>query len=101
MTGYLLEDLDGGKCMLMRHHGALVCGETVAECVVNHHWLEMACQAQIAMLAAGEGNYILPEATACEYAHQQVVESGEFLRGGRDWPACLRLAERLDPSYKD
>ncbi len=101
MTGYLLRDLDGGKCMLMRHHGALVSGETVAECVVNHHWLEMACQAQIAMLAAGEGNYLLPDASACEYAHQQVVASGEFLRGGRDWPACLRLAERLDPSYKD
>ena len=101
MTQRLLDDLDGGTCMLLRHHGALVCGKSVAECVINHHWLEMACQAQIAALSAGEGNYLLPDKDACEYAHQQVVDSGEFLKGGRDWGACLRLADRLDPSYKD
>lgn len=101
MTQRLLDDLDGGTCMLLRHHGALVTGGSVAECVVNHHWLEMACQAQVAVLSAGEGNYLLPSEAACEYAHQQVVESGEFLKGGRDWEACLRIAERLDPGYKD
>ena len=46
MTRLLLDDLDGGTCMLLRHHGGLVCGSTVAECVVNHHWLENACRAQ-------------------------------------------------------
>jgi hypothetical protein len=29
------------------------------------------------------------------------MQAGNFLKGGKDWPACLRLAERLDPSYKD
>ena len=100
MTRHLLDDLEGGTCMLLRHHGALVCGRSVPECVVNHHWLEMACQAQVAVLSAGQGNYLLPDEAACEYAHQQVVDSGEFLKGGRDWPACLRLAEQLDPDYK-
>jgi ribulose-5-phosphate 4-epimerase/fuculose-1-phosphate aldolase len=101
MTQMLLDDLDGGDCMLLRHHGGLVCGRSVAECVVNHHWLENACQVQIAVLSAGEGNYLLPDPAVCEYAHQQIVDSGDYLRGGRDWAACLRLAERLDPSYKD
>ncbi len=101
MTQRLLDDLDGGTCMLLRHHGALVCGGSVAECVVNHHWLEMACQAQIAALSAGEGNYLLPDAGACEYAHRQIVDSGDYLKGARDWDACLRLADRLDPSYRE
>lgn len=101
MTQRLLDDLQGGTCMLLRHHGALVCGRSVAECVVTHHWLEMACQAQIAVLSAGSGNYLMPDESACEYARQQVLDSGEFLKGGRDWEACLRLAERLDPTYKD
>jgi ribulose-5-phosphate 4-epimerase/fuculose-1-phosphate aldolase len=101
MTQRLLDDLDGGTCMLLRHHGALVCGGSVAECVVNHHWLEMACRTQIAALSAGEGNYLLPDRAVCEYAHRQVADSGDFLQGGRDWAACVRLAERLDPSYKD
>ncbi|MDP6388844.1 MAG: class II aldolase/adducin family protein [Alphaproteobacteria bacterium] len=101
MTPRLLDDLDGGKYMLLKNHGALVCAESVPECVVNHHWLEMACQGQIAALSAGEGNYEVPSEEACEYAHSQFMDAGDFLMGGKDWAACLRLADRLDPSYKD
>jgi ribulose-5-phosphate 4-epimerase/fuculose-1-phosphate aldolase len=101
MTPKLIRDLDGGCFMILRNHGVLICGESVAECVVNHHWLEMACQGQIAALAAGEGNYTIPGKEACEYAHGQFMDAGNFLKGGKDWAACLRLAERLDPSYKD
>jgi hypothetical protein len=61
----------------------------------------MACQGQIAALAAGEGNYTIPSRKACEYAHGQFVREGNFLKGGKDWAACLRLADQLDPSYKD
>lgn len=99
MTPKLLRDLDGGSVMILRNHGLLVCGESVAECVVTHHFLEMACEGQIAALAAGEGNYTLPSPEACAYAHSQIKRGGK--RGSRDWAACLRLAERLDPSYKE
>jgi ribulose-5-phosphate 4-epimerase/fuculose-1-phosphate aldolase len=101
MTPKLLRDLDGGKFMILRNHGVLVCGESVGECVVSHHWLEMACAGQIAALSAGEGNYTVPGRAACEYAHSQFMTGGNFLKGGKDWGACLRLAERLDPSFKD
>ena len=101
MTPRLLKDLKGGKYMLLKSHGALVCGESAPECVVNHHWLEMACQGQIAALSAGEGNYLVPSKEACEYAHSQFMDAGDFLKGGKDWEACLRLADRLDPTYKE
>jgi ribulose-5-phosphate 4-epimerase/fuculose-1-phosphate aldolase len=101
MTPKLLRDLQGGNLMMLRNHGVLVCGESVAECVVNHHWLEMACQGQIAALSAGEGNYSVPSKEACDYAHSQFQADGKFLKGGKDWAACMRLAERLDPSFKD
>src|ERR1051326_7987350 len=99
MTPKLVRDLEGGSVMILRNHGTLVCGESVAECVVTHHFLEMACQGQIAALAAGEGNYTLPGKEACEYAYSQITRGGR--RGEKDWAACLRLADRLDPSYKD
>ncbi len=86
---------------LLRNHGALVCGMSVASCVVSHHFLEMACQGQVNALAAGEGNYVLPDEAACEYAHQQAVKGGNFMSGAKDWDACMRLAERLDPSFKE
>ena len=101
MTERLLHDLDGGQFMLLRNHGALVTGTSAPECVINHHWLEMACQGQIAALSAGEGNYVIPDEKACEYARQQFRDSINFLEGGKDWPACLRLCDRLDPSYKE
>src|SRR3954451_10824931 len=100
MTPKLIRDLGGGFFMILRSHGVLVCGESVAECVVNHHFLEMACQGQIAALAAGEGNYTIPSKEACEYAHSQFMDAGNFLTGGKEWAACLGLAERLDPSLK-
>ena len=98
MTPKLLRDLEGGSVMILRNHGLLVCGESVAECVVTHHFLEMACAGQIAALAAGQGNYTTPSPEACAYAHSQIKRGGK--RGSRDWAACLRLAERLDPGYK-
>jgi ribulose-5-phosphate 4-epimerase/fuculose-1-phosphate aldolase len=101
MTPKLLRDLDGGSFMILRNLGVLVCGGSAAECVVNHHWLEMACAGQIAALSAGEGNYSIPGPAACEYAHSQFMNACGFLKGGKDWAACLRLADRLDASYKD
>jgi ribulose-5-phosphate 4-epimerase/fuculose-1-phosphate aldolase len=101
MTPKLLRDLEGGLYMILRNHGVLICGTGVAGCVVNHHWIEMACQGQIAALAAGEGNYAIPSKAACEYAHSQFADAGSFLTGGKDWAACLRLADRLDPSYRE
>jgi ribulose-5-phosphate 4-epimerase/fuculose-1-phosphate aldolase len=101
MTPKLIRDLAGGAFMILRNHGVLVCGGSVGECVVNHHWLEMACQGQIAALAAGDGNYTIPSQEACEYAHSQFMAGRGFLSGGKDWPACLRLADRLDPSYRE
>jgi len=86
--------------MILRNHGVLVCGGSVAECVVSHHFLEMACQGQIAAVAAGDGNYTVPSEAACEYGHSQFLAGGNFLTGVKDWAACLRLADRLDPSYK-
>ena len=101
MTPKLIRDLDGGQFMILRNHGVLVCGGSVAECVVSHQFLEMACRGQIAALAAGDGNYTVPSEAACEYGHSQFLAGGNLLTGDKDWAACLRLAERLDPSYKN
>jgi hypothetical protein len=61
----------------------------------------MAFQGQIAALTAGEGNHSVPSMAACEYAHSQFQNGGNFSKGGKDWAACLRLADRLDPSCRE
>ena len=44
---------------VLRNHGALVVGETVAEAFVLHHFLELAAQAQVGALAGG-GDIVVP-----------------------------------------
>ena len=101
MRDPLLKDIEGYKVALLRNHGSLVLGDTIHEAFVLPHFLEFACRGQIAALSAGEGNYLVPSKEACEYAHSQFMDAGDFLKGGKDWEACLRLADRLDPTYKE
>jgi hypothetical protein len=38
----------------------------------------------------------IPSKEACEYAHSQLKDAGNFSKGRKDWAAGLRLTERLD-----
>ena len=66
---------------------------------VKHHFLEFACRGQVAALAGGTKIVIPDEATA-EFAARQMEIYKLTEKGGRDWAACLRLADRLDGSYR-
>lgn len=101
MRDPLLKDLEGHRVALLRNHGSLVLGETVSEAFVTHHFLEFACRGQIAALSAGYENLNFPDQDACEFAANQVASAGTGLAGGKDWPACLRMADRLYPEYRE
>jgi ribulose-5-phosphate 4-epimerase/fuculose-1-phosphate aldolase len=96
----LIEDLGDAYVALLRNHGALVCGRTLKEAFTLHHMLDMACQGQIAALSAGEGNYTTIPHDVCLYARDQ-IENLEHAAGSKDWGAVMRLAERLDPGFKE
>ena len=97
----LNRDLEGKYTMLMRNHGALVCGRTIPEAYVQHHFLEMACQAQIGALAAGGVHQIvIPSEAVAQHAARQ-SNHGPITRDSRDWAALLELADAIDPSYRD
>ena len=98
----LNRDLEGKLVMLMRNHGALVCGRTIPEAYVDHHFLEMACQAQIGALAAGGVDQIvIPSDAVARHAAEQARKMGPITRDSRDWGALVALADTLDPSYRD
>lgn len=96
----LLKALGGYKYAMLRNHGVLVCGQNVPQTFVDHHFLEMACRAQIAALAGGrEVTLIAPE--VCEVAARQYETIDPKKAGGKDWASCLRLLDRISPGYKD
>lgn len=100
MRDPLIDDLGDGYVALLRNHGALVCGRTLKEAFVLHHFLEMACRGQITALAAGEGNYTLIPHEVATFARDQ-IEKLAHAAGDKDWGAVMRLAERLDPGFKE
>jgi len=100
MRAPLIRDLGDGRWALLRNHGALICGRTLKEAFTDHHMLEMACRGQIAALSAGEGNYVMPPHEVCVFARDQ-IEQTPHSAGDKDWSAVMRLAERLDPGFRE
>ncbi len=85
--------------MLLENHGALVCGTTLPEAYIYHHFFELACRAQIGALAGG-GKLIIPDAAVCAARAAKFGRMGVYDSGSRDWVASMALVEKLYPEYK-
>jgi ribulose-5-phosphate 4-epimerase/fuculose-1-phosphate aldolase len=95
----LVGDLGDKGAMLLRNHGTLAVGDTVGEAFLKLYFLERACQAQIMALSAGEGNINNPPQGSSEITAQQGKMGLKLAAGALAWPALLRKAYRLDPSF--
>ncbi|HEY0147781.1 MAG TPA: class II aldolase/adducin family protein [Allosphingosinicella sp.] len=95
----IVADLGDKGAMLLRNHGTLAVGETVGEAFLKIYFLERACQAQILALSAGEGNLNNPPQGSPEVTAQQGKMGLKLAAGALAWPALLRKAYRLDPSF--
>ncbi|PSJ39122.1 class II aldolase/adducin family protein [Allosphingosinicella deserti] len=95
----LVAHLGGKSAMLLRNHGTLAVGETVGEAFLKIYFLERACEAQILALSAGEANLNNPPQGSPEVTAQQGKVGLKMAAGALAWPALLRKAYRLDPSF--
>jgi ribulose-5-phosphate 4-epimerase/fuculose-1-phosphate aldolase len=95
----IVADLGTKGAMLLRNHGTLAVGETVGEAFLKIYFLERACEAQILALSAGEGNLNNPPQGSPEVTAQQGKMGLKLAAGALAWPALLRKAYRLDPSF--
>jgi ribulose-5-phosphate 4-epimerase/fuculose-1-phosphate aldolase len=95
----IVADLGDKSAMLLRNHGTLALGETVGEAFLKIYYLERACEAQILALSAGESNLNNPPQGAPEVTAQQGKMGLKIIAGALAWPALLRKAHRLDPSF--
>ena len=92
----LIADLGPHKAMILRNHGVLTCGATVAEAYVLMATLEKACVTQLAAMAAAS-DLIVPPREVLDLAVSQLVDD-TAPEGELEWPALLRRLEREDPS---
>jgi ribulose-5-phosphate 4-epimerase/fuculose-1-phosphate aldolase len=94
----LVEDLGDKGGMILRNHGTLAVGANVGECFIKLYFIERACQAQIMALAAGDKCSNPPQGTP-ELASEQGAMGLKVAANLLAWPALLRKAHRLDPSF--
>jgi ribulose-5-phosphate 4-epimerase/fuculose-1-phosphate aldolase len=95
----IVADLGQKGSMLLRNHGTLAVGETVGEAFLKIYFLERACQAQILALSIGHEGLNSPPQGAPEVTAEQGKMGLKMAAGALAWPALLRKAYRLDPSF--
>lgn len=86
--------------MILENHGALVCGTTLPEAYIYHHFFELACRAQVGALAGG-AELIVPAPEVCAERVEKAGRVGVYDAKSRDWVASLALVEKLYPDHKE
>jgi ribulose-5-phosphate 4-epimerase/fuculose-1-phosphate aldolase len=99
-TDRMAAALDDKWVMILENHGALICGKSLPEAYIYHHFFELACRAQVGALA-GAAELIVPNAEVCEARAAKFGRVGVYDSKSRDWVASMALVEKLYPDYKN
>jgi ribulose-5-phosphate 4-epimerase/fuculose-1-phosphate aldolase len=95
----LVADLGHSNQLVLRNHGLLTCGRSVADAFMAMYTLERACQIQILAQAGGARLTRIPDAIIADAKNQsRQVTKGKG--SGLAWPSLLRKLDRIDLSYK-
>ncbi|MEX3638529.1 class II aldolase/adducin family protein [Paraburkholderia sp. BR14320] len=94
----LVAHLADHHAMLLRNHGTLTLGRTVAEAYVLMATLLKACEIQIQAQTCGAPLVVPSDAVAARTAEQ--LCDGSAIEGALEWPALLRKLDRLDRGYR-
>ncbi len=101
----LAQSIGQHPVLVLRNHGLLATGRNVAEAFSSTYHFERSAESQLKIQAAvaGGAKMVVPSPETCERQAAQFERFGNTPRlgGQREWPALLRLADRLDPSYRN
>jgi ribulose-5-phosphate 4-epimerase/fuculose-1-phosphate aldolase len=83
---------------MLRNHGLLVVGKTIADAFLSMYIFESTCSIQLGAQGGGELTLVNPLIVKGVAEAMRVQTSG--MGGAFAWPALIRKLERLDQSYK-
>ncbi|MDQ2857455.1 MAG: class II aldolase/adducin family protein [Candidatus Eremiobacteraeota bacterium] len=94
----LVADLGDKSVMLLRNHGTLTVGPSVASAFLSMYFLERACQMQVATLSGGAEVHHASDAVIA-----LVDRQSESLGGIESlvWSTLIRRLDKLDPSFRN
>jgi len=94
----LVADLGANNFMILRNHGLLTCGETVAEAFLNMYILQRSCEVQVTAQAGGK--QLIPIPQPILDGIQAMSKSVTRGAGAKlAWPGLLRKLDRVNPGY--
>jgi ribulose-5-phosphate 4-epimerase/fuculose-1-phosphate aldolase len=93
----LQADLGDATFFMLRNHGLLTVGPSVADAFLAMHAFESACQIQLSAQAGGSELIRVEQDVVDSIGHAMKVQglNGQFI-----WPALLRKLDRTDPGYR-
>jgi ribulose-5-phosphate 4-epimerase/fuculose-1-phosphate aldolase len=96
------EDMGDNWIMIMRNHGLLSVGRSVAEAFYYLYTVESACKVQADVLACRQG-YVTPEAGVVDEMAWHGKQNSLQIQGYVDmaWDAVLRMLDASDPTFRD
>ena len=95
----LVRDLGDKRFLMLRNHGLLTVGATVADAFVSMYLFETSCMIQVRAQAGG-GRLVGIDAGIVEAAKGQWRQVTRGVGGDLAWPALLRRLDRSDPGYR-
>jgi ribulose-5-phosphate 4-epimerase/fuculose-1-phosphate aldolase len=98
----LAADLGDKPVMILRNHGLLACGPTLAHCFTDLYHLQRACEVQVAALAGGRTHVLsAPHEASVKSARQHLVASTRGVEPKLVFDAMKRLMLEKDRSFLD
>jgi ribulose-5-phosphate 4-epimerase/fuculose-1-phosphate aldolase len=96
----LVRDLGSKYFFMLRNHGLLTVGPTVADAFLAMYLFESACMIQVRAQAGG-GALIPVDPRIIATAQQQAAGATQGQMGSLAWPGLLRKLDRVNPGYRD
>jgi ribulose-5-phosphate 4-epimerase/fuculose-1-phosphate aldolase len=95
----VVRDLGNREALVLRNHGMLVVGASIAEAFNNIYRLERACQLQVMALSCNT-ELSMPPKDLIEATNKLYLPGVRRRFGLLEWPALLKKLDQIDPSYR-
>ena len=96
----LVRDLADKRFLMLRNHGLLTVGRSVAEAFVGMYLFETSCMIQVRAQSGGEPlRHIGPDILGAAQTQWEKVTHGAG--AGLAWPALLRRLDRVNPGFRE
>lgn len=94
----LVRDLGHKNYLMLRNHGLLTAGPTIADAFLSMYLFEAACMIQVRAQAGGAALTQIPQAIV-DGIQAQAAAVTKGLGGALAWPGLLRRLERVNPGW--